>query len=95
MSSAIRTVPLLLSLLLLACPTDEPGEFPFGGLVGPYDADRAWPSYMLYSGVENGGAYLIDMDANVVHQWTADHEARVWGYAELRDDGRVVTVTSG
>lgn len=74
---------------------EPPGDIPVGGEVTVHDPDRAWPSYMLYSGVHKGGAYLIDMEANVVHTWEADHEARIWENIELQDDGSVITVTSG
>ncbi len=86
------TLYVLVSIALAGCQGPDPPE---GGEVTVKDEAEAWPGYMVYSGVENSGAYLIDMDADVVHTWPDDPDNPNWGHVDLLDDTTLVAITGG
>jgi hypothetical protein len=58
-----------------------------------HDRDRAWPGYNLYCSRSAPEAYLIDMEGEVVHEWSyAEPPPGVWDYAVMLDRGELVVV---
>jgi len=47
----------------------------------------AWSGFNLFSGVQSGEAFLIDMNGSAVHTWKLPRADRRMGHAILLPDG--------
>ena len=65
-SGTLRRLAATVSLLCAGLATASPSVYPEG--TTRYDAARAWPSFVLFTGGDNV-ARLIDLAGNTVHTW--------------------------
>jgi hypothetical protein len=59
-----------------------------------FDRDSAFPGFTLYTCSEGSAAVLIDMDGNVVHQWSYPG-FKSWARAHVFENGDLLVITVG
>ncbi len=84
-------------------------EAPARSGVTVYDRDKAWDGLNFYTSGHEPGAILMDMEGNVLHEWTCpflkawpelsseeqNENAQYWRFAYLFDNGDVAAVFEG
>jgi hypothetical protein len=81
--SALRSLPYLQSL------PDQHGDR--SGVV-VHDPERAMAGVNFYNSYGRSAAHLIDMNGQVLHEWSYPYREGDWFHAELMTDGAVLVV---
>jgi len=81
--SALRSLPYLQSR------PDEHGDR--SGVV-VHDPERAMAGVNFYNSYGESAAYLIDMDGQLLHEWSYSYREGDWFHAELVKDGSILIV---
>lgn len=58
-----------------------------------HDRERAWPGYNLYCYRTKPEAFLVDMDGNVVNEWSyAQDRFKFWNHVVLLESGDIIVL---